>query len=79
MKKILKLIVVFYFLAYLFSNGERARVVTKLYEGYSKHNDLYIVALNGYYLPLIADDLENDNIIIYTNLFKAKYLESKGE
>ena len=79
MKKIIKIITAVYLLTYLFSSGERARVVTKVYEGYSKHSDIYIVALNGYYLPLIADDLENDDIIVYTNMFKTKYLESKGE
>lgn len=70
MKKILKILAILYLLAYMFSNGERARVVTKLYEG--GKSDLYIVALNGYYLPLISDDLEDDRIIIYDNIFHTK-------
>lgn len=49
------------------------RVAFKLYEGWDKHNDLYLVSCNGYYMPLIADDLQPGDHVLYTAINEATY------
>lgn len=75
LKKITIIILLFtaFYIGALNNNG---RVICKLYEGWSDRNDIYIIALNGYYMPLIADDLETNDIILYTSINCATYLYS---
>ena len=69
--------IIFILLFLLFSSGKMARVQAKLFEGCKYNmNDIYLVSFSGYYLPLIADDLEVNDIVLYCNFFEARYLFS---
>ena len=72
MKKLISAAVL---VTYLASLGTTGRTAIKLYEGGTKHNDLYLIAFSGYYLPLIADDLEINDTVIYYSVTSAKYTE----
>ena len=69
-----KILIALFISLFIFSSGETGRVVAQLYEGWSNSNDLYLVAFNGYYLPLIADDLCVGDHVKYYSINKAYYL-----
>ena len=49
------------------------RVALQIYEGGSRSNDIYLIACNGYYMPLIADDLEPGDHVLYMGIDRAEY------
>ena len=53
------------------------RVALKVYDGGKNYNDLYLIACNGYYMPLIADDLETGDHVLYISVNHAEYRKEK--
>ena len=69
-----KTIIIFILLLMTFTAGKVGRVDAQLFEGYSYMDDVYLVSFCGYYLPLVSDDLDIGDHVIYHNLFSARYL-----
>ena len=57
-----------FLIIYLLTLGQSGRVAVKAYDG--NCNDLYLIAFNGYYLPLIADGLNVDDNVIYYSFYE---------